>query len=58
MTGIWVRYPRLLVLSLWLIGVLGVSALRDLPRMEQPPLRHWYATVTTQFADFMLTRDS
>ncbi len=42
-------YPRLLLLIISLIVLLGGFALLSIPRLEQPPLSHWYGIITTQF---------
>ena len=43
------RNPRLLILTLCLILVWGLSSLQVLPRMEDPALSQWYGKITTRF---------
>ena len=43
------RYPRLLILTICLILVWGLSSLQVLPRMEDPALSQWYGKITTRY---------
>ena len=49
MWGIFYRNSRLLILTICLILVWGLSSLQDLPRMEDPALSQWYGSITTRF---------
>ncbi|MDJ0677050.1 MAG: efflux RND transporter permease subunit [Calothrix sp. MO_167.B42] len=43
------RSPRLLILTICLILVWGLSSFSILPRMEDPALSQWYGKITTRF---------
>jgi multidrug efflux pump subunit AcrB len=49
LSNLFYRYPRLVVLTLGLILVAGLSALNALPRQEDPNLTGRYADVITYF---------
>jgi len=49
MWSLFYRNTRLLILTICLILVWGLSSLQILPRMEDPVQSQWFAIVTTQF---------
>ena len=49
MRTLFYRNTRLLILTLCLILVWGLSSLQVLPRMEDPALSQWYGKITTRF---------
>ncbi len=49
MWTIFYRNTRLLILTICLILVWGLSSLQILPRMEDPALSQWYGKITTRF---------
>ncbi len=49
MWTLFYRNIRLLILTICLILVWGLSSLQILPRMEDPPYSQWVGLVTTQF---------
>ena len=50
MRDLFYRNTRLLILTICLILVLGMSSLQALPRMEDPALSQWYGKITTRFS--------
>ena len=49
MWTLFYRNSRLLILTICLIIVWGLSSLQVLPRMEDPALSQWYGKITTRF---------
>ncbi|NET37738.1 MAG: efflux RND transporter permease subunit, partial [Cyanothece sp. SIO1E1] len=49
MWSLFYRNSRLLILTLCLIVVWGLSAWHVIPRMEDPPLSQWYGLVLTSY---------
>ncbi|MGK7897274.1 MAG: efflux RND transporter permease subunit, partial [Xenococcus sp. (in: cyanobacteria)] len=49
MWNLFHRNTRLLILTICLILVWGISSLLVLPRMEDPSLSKWYGKITTRF---------
>ena len=49
MLSLFYRNTRLLILSICLICVWGISSFQILPRMEDPALSQWYAIINTGF---------
>ncbi len=49
MSSLFYRNTRLLILSICLICVWGISSFQVLPRMEDPALSQWYAIINTGF---------
>ena len=55
LSNLYYRHPRLLVLTLCLILVAGLSAYQVLPRAEDPTLSGRFARVVTPFFNCLLT---
>ena len=49
MWNLFYRNSRLLILTIFLIIVWGLSSFSVLPRMEDPQLSQWYGKITTSF---------
>ncbi len=56
MWTLFYRNTRLLILTICLILVWGLSSVSILPRMEDPALSQWYGKITTRFPGASATR--
>ena len=43
------RKPKLLILTICIIVITGISSLQVLPRMEDPALSQWYGKIITRY---------